>query len=274
MSKYSATGAVQRTLTVVSRVYGNVLTGLVRASARHFLLVLATAIALTAALLFYAVNHLELDTDQNHLLDPNLPFRQAERQLAEAFPNNAYSVVIVVDGNSADDADRAADKLAMRLRQQTQLISSVYAPGEGDFFARNGLLYLDKAELLRLGDHLTEAAPFLGTLSQDASLRALFTTMGRALDEKLSVENKAQLQKTLDAIAKVIETQANGKPQRLSWREQILNDMPTAGNDQRRFVLAQPRYDYSRLHPAEEALAAVHRIVAAEQASNSGLQKC
>lgn len=256
----------------MAQFHGNVLTGLVRMSTRHFRLVLTTAMVLTVALVLYAISHLSLDTDQNHLLDPNLPFRQAERQMAQAFPHNDYSVVIVVDGNSADNTDKAADKLARRFRQQTQLIASVYAPGEGDFFARNGLLYLDKSELLQLGDHLTEAAPFLGTLSQDASLRGLFTTMGRALDEKLSPENQAQLQKTIDAIAKVIQAQAEGKPQRLSWREQILSGMPSMGNDKRRFVLVQPRYDYTRLHPAEEALDAVRDIVAAEQASDNGVR--
>lgn len=253
----------------MATVFRKMLTALVQVSARHFVAVLVTALVLTLALVYYATSHLSLDTDQNHLLDRKLPFRQAESQLATAFPHNAYSIVIVVDGDSAENTDNAAKKLVARLRQQPQLLESVYAPGEGDFFARNGLLYLDKPALLQLGDHLTEAAPFLGALSQDASLRGLFMMMGRALEQKLAPENQAQLQNTIDAIAKVTEAQIEGRPQNLSWREQLGGGMQAAGNDKRRFVLVQPRFDFTRLHPAEEALDTVRHIVAAEQASNS-----
>ena len=105
-----------------------------------------------------------------------------------------------------------------------------------------------------------------------ADSRAALELGVRALDEKLSAENQAQLQKTLGQIADVTEAQADGKPQRLSWREQVLSGMQTLGNDKRRFILVQPHFDFTRLHPAEDALAAVRDIVSVEQTSNSGVR--
>lgn len=248
------------------------LTGLVQASARRAAWVLGVVAVLTAALVYYTASHLTLDTDSKHLLDPNLPFLQVARELDRAFPETSDSIVIVVDAESADRADEAARKLITRLQQETQLIQSVYAPGENDFFASNGLLYLDKSELAQLGDRLAEAAPFLGTLSQDPSLRGLFTVLTRALDEKLGPEDEARLQKMFDAITKTTEAQIAGREQRLSWREELLAGMQTVGNDRRRFILVQPRFDYTSLHPAHEALNAVRRVAVTEQEGHPGVR--
>ena len=57
--------------------------------------------------------------------------------------------------------------LLKRLQQEPNLYRSLYQPGQGPFFARSGFLYLDTEELWDVDEKLTEAEPFLGTLSRD-----------------------------------------------------------------------------------------------------------
>src|SRR5690348_16418591 len=102
-------------------------------------------LSLTAAL--YAATHLAVDTDLDHMLPSDVAWRRNEIALDRAFPQNNNLLVIVLDGKTGDLADRAARRLADRLRAEPELFRHVRQPDGGEFFERSGLLFLPVAEL-------------------------------------------------------------------------------------------------------------------------------
>jgi hypothetical protein len=51
------------------------------------------------------------------------------------------------------------------MRAEPRLFPSVFLAGDGDFFARNGLLYLSVDELESLSDTLVAAQPLIGQIA-------------------------------------------------------------------------------------------------------------
>jgi hopanoid biosynthesis associated RND transporter like protein HpnN len=238
---------------------------LVRAACRYPRSVTAVAVLVTALLVVYVAGALRLDTNPDRLLDPNLPYLKTERALNEAFPQMADSIVVVLDGPSAARSEAAARRLISRFKSETKLISSVYAPAESEFFARNGLLYLERPELEALTERLSEAAPYLGALAQDTSLRGLFSIIARSLDEDIPAAQREQLAKMLGTIADTVEAQADGRPQQIAWRDALMGNMGGSAGGARRFIVVQPRFDFARFNYAQDALQAVRRLVTAER---------
>ena len=254
-------------LKSLGNTYRNALVWLAETSGRAARWVLGGALLLTAALLYYTVTHVSIDTDTTNMLDPQLPFRQLASNLDKAFPQSTNLIVAVIDASSAQAAEDAANRLSNKLKQTPDLFQTIYQPGQGPFFAHNGLLYLDKDELYDLSDRLAEAQPFLGALSDDPSLRGLFSVLGHALGEgNLSADNQAMLKKILDGISTAAEAQAAGKQQNLSWQDQLISSSASPGNMPRSFILIQPRLDFASLQPGATALTAIRQA-----AKESGL---
>ncbi|HVS26295.1 MAG TPA: MMPL family transporter [Burkholderiales bacterium] len=240
--------------------YRRVVVRLVEFSARNAKGLVAIVLLLTAVFLYYTATHLSLDTDPNQMLDPQLRFRQLEEDMQKAFPQFSDLIVVVIEGDSAGHADSASQKLIARLKQETKALESIYDPEQTSFFSQNGLLYLDKKELLQLSDRLTEAAPFLGTLAQDPSLRGLFTVLGRALDENLSPDYRTRLKNMLDSISGIAEALSAGRLLKQSWRGQFIEGTMAQGNDRRHFILIKPKFDYSSMQPGREGINTVRRV--------------
>jgi hopanoid biosynthesis associated RND transporter like protein HpnN len=250
----------------------NIAVRLVDASTRVAVWLLIGVALLTAGLLYYTVTHLSLNTDTEDMLDPNLPFRRLEREFDRAFPQFSDLIVVVVEATNPAKAQDVADTLADRIREKHALIRSVYRPGGGAFFARNGLLYLDLADLWTLDERFAEAEPFLGTMAHDPSLRGLFTLLGRALDEKLSAENEKLLKKIFDRIARAVEAQLAGRAYQVSWRDAWLEDPKMPGGTNKSFILVQPRLDYTSIEPAREALEFTRQLTRQPELLNDGVR--
>jgi uncharacterized protein len=221
--------------------------------------VIAGAILVTAVLLDYTVAHVSFDTNTVNMLDPNLPFRRLQAEFEDAFPVLNDLAVIVIDAETPDRAQDAADSLTAKLREHPRLFRSVYQPGGGPFFEHNGLLYLDQAELSDLANHLAAAQPFLGTVSRDPSLRGLFSLLDRALEEKLSPSSESLLATVFDRLAGAVDGIIAGQPRPFSWQSEILGKTEGVKSDTRTFVLVQPRLNYQSMQPASEALEAIRR---------------
>ncbi|MGH8550983.1 MAG: MMPL family transporter [Methylococcales bacterium] len=216
-------------------------------------LIIAAALA-SGLLLDYTARHFSVNTNTLEMLDPRLPFRQAQQELAQAFPHLARNIVIVIEADSVVRANDIAHQLAERLRLDARHFESVYEPAGGSFFIRNGLLYLGIPALEDLAYTLARAQPMLGTLSGDMSIRGLFTVLSRALDHGLSSEDEKMLVPVFDNLSQNIESQLANNPVRLSWKTKLFGEaMPfEAGN--RGFVLVRPRLDFSQVESAEESI--------------------
>ena len=229
------------------KAYIQLLVWLVDTSRRTAGWVVTGAILSSAVLFYYTTTHLYLDTDTTKMLDPNLPYRQLGVEFDRAFPQLDDLIVVVVESDTAERAEDVADELAGRLRKEPALYQSIYQPGKGPYFDQNGLLYLDTEDIWKLDERLTEAEPFLGTLSRDPSLRGLFSVLKRAFDEPLTTANQDLLSKIFNGISDIIDAQLKGQVSPPFWREELLNDAIDPKDIYRSFILVKPNLDFTSL---------------------------
>jgi hopanoid biosynthesis associated RND transporter like protein HpnN len=217
------------------------------------------ALVATGGLGWWAATHLSIDTDTERIISPDLPWRQREAAFEALFPETTSVLAIVIDAESGGRADDAASALAARLREEKQLFKTVRRPEGGDFFVRNGLLFLPVDELQKIVDQLITAQPLIGTIAADPSLRGVFDALGLAVEGVRRGEASLdELEAPLGALAGSIEAAANGTVQPVAWEELFTGREPRPA-ELRRFVLVQPVLDYSKLQPGSAAIEAVRK---------------
>ena len=230
--------------------------------------VVLTAIIFAAVTAVYFVQNIKINTNTGEMLSAELPYRKLTDKIDRLFPQYSDNILVVIDGVNPDLVDDAADRLVAHLRNQPKTFGSVYDPVSLDFFRQNGLLYLSLNELFDLTDRLAEAQPFLGTLWKDPSLRGLFNLISLAIEETLKEENKKgeagkapiEISTVLDAMAEVIEAQAEKKFARLSWQN-LMRGKPNTKSVKRRFILLKPALDFSSIQPATAAMATLRTAI-------------
>jgi hopanoid biosynthesis associated RND transporter like protein HpnN len=210
-----------------------------------------------------AVTQLSLDTDQSHMISPDLPFRKAEQAMDSAFPQNPGQLVAVIDAPSSPQAEDAVNRLAAHLSGRTDVFQSVRRPPEELLFRQHGLLFLPESDLTALADRLAAAQPLIGTLAQDPSLRGFVSAIGLALqgvahgqmDEAAIDPLLAQLDGPAAAVAE------GRKADTVTWAGLTGgladHDLP------QRVLITQPILRYGDLVAGQAASEAIHQ--AAEQ---------
>ncbi len=208
-----------------------------------------------AALLALAVvvQGFTLDSDISRLFPPDLPWRQTERAMAEAFPQREDLIAIVVDGATADVADRAAGRLETALAARTDLFASVSRPDGDVFFRRSAFLFMPEAEVRDTTDRIIQAQPLLGTLAADPSLRGIATTFGLLLQGVEQHETTlAEIATPMAALIPPAEAALAGRLRFLDWGS-LFTGHQAGVLELRRFVLAKPRLDFANLSPGAAA---------------------
>jgi hopanoid biosynthesis associated RND transporter like protein HpnN len=256
------TGMTSPEDTIAPRIAG-VTEQVVEFSRRHAHAVVAVCLVLTALFGWYYATHWGIDASTDHLIDPNLPWRQAEAEMERLFPQNEGTLVVVVDGDTPELADDAAGRLAARLTARPDMFLSVRRPDASDFFRRNGLLFLPTAEVGQLTDALAKAQPLIAALAGDPSVNGLFGAFNLALEGAASGQmDPAELDPSFAAIADSLEAAQAGRGPPLSWQRLLTGREPTPMELQR-IVLAKPKLDNTKLSPGADATKIV-RSTAAE----------
>ncbi len=230
-------------------------------------LVLATISAILAGT--FAVRNVAIDTSTNDMLADDLPFQQQFKELDEAFPQDYRTVVVVVDGDTPEQASAAAQHLSERLSARPDAIRDIFYPQGDPFFRRHGLLFLQPGELEMLSNMLAGAQPLLAALAQDPSLRGLadvLTLALRHIDEigggGLPPEFSAALSGITGTIKAVERGDAPVAP--FSWRGALASEDSTFSGH-RQLLLLEPVFDYTSLQPADRAISLIRQLAAEMQ---------
>ena len=234
----------------------------VRMSTRHAWLVIAAF--LVAAILAggYVARHVAINTDSDKLLSSSLPWRQQEIKLNALFPQRTDLIVAVIDATTPEAADEAASALATALAPQTNVFRNVTRPDGGEFFARNGVLFLSVDDLRKNMDQLIKAEPFLGTLALDPTLRGILGAISQSLEGvRLKKTTFEDIEPAVSGIADALEKAEQGRHPVFSWRRLISGRAPEP-SDLRRFVNIQAILNYGDLEPGGEATKAVRAAIA------------
>ena len=249
-----------------NRVTIAAITRAVHISSRYSWPVIVAFLLVTIVSVGYLVRHFAITTDSNKLLSSSLPWRQQEIMLDRAFPQRIDQIIAVIDATTPEAADEAADVLVKALSSRSDVIRTITQPDGGEFFARNGILFLTTDEVRRNTAELIAAQPFLGTLASDPTLRGVLRTLSQSIEGiGLGKSKLEDLRPALVAIADALELIAKGKDPAFSWRRLITGRAPEP-SELRRFVNIQPVLDFDDLQPGRKATTAIR-----ETASRLGL---
>jgi uncharacterized protein len=233
----------------------------VRLSARYAWLVIAGFLIAAIVSGSYISRHIAINTDSSKLLSSSLPWRQLENKLNEDFPQRTDRIIAVIDATTPEAADEAAGALVDALAPQSDVIRTVSRP-DGEFFARNGILFETVDEVRRDMAQLIKAEPFLGTLAADPTLRGILGDVSQSLEGvRLKKTTLEDLRQAFTAIVDALDLVAEGKHPAFSWRRLITGNAPKP-SELRRFVNIQPVLDYHDLEPGGRATEAIRATIA------------
>src|SRR6185312_4801484 len=191
----------------------------VRLSTAHAWAVIPAFLIAAALAGLYVSRHIAINTDSSKLLSSSLPWRQQEMKLNRLFPQRTDLMIAVIDATTPEAADDAADALVGALSGRTDVVRTVSRPDGGEFFARNGVLFLSLDDLKSNMAQLIKAQPFLGTLAADPTLRGILGAVSQSLEgvrhEKTTLED---LEPAFSSIADAIEGVEQGRHPAFSWR--------------------------------------------------------
>ena len=241
----------------------SVIVAIVTRCTRHAWGVIIAASLLAVGSAVYAAMHFGINTDVNTLISQDLPWRQREIAFEKAFPQHLRSILIVVDAPTPELTTAATSALAERLQTNTELFETVAQPGGGEFFRKNGLLFLPTGEAEKIAGQLTQAEPLISQLATDPSLRGLIEVLQMGLSGvELEKVTLAGMLRPLTVTADTVDAVVSNKPVHFSWQELLAGGEGGNSNSKRKFIDVQPKLDYTALQPGQAATAAIRKAVA------------
>jgi hypothetical protein len=169
-------------------------------------------------------------------LTPEAEQRQA--LLDREFPGVASPIVISVESDVPGQARASAALLAAEFTARPQIFTGVFAPGTGRFFEDFGVLYLNSAEVEKIGADVEKLMPLFQALATSPNvhgLAALTDQVARAVEEGRSA---ALLEGLFREAAKTAAAAASGTARPFDW-EGLVNIRPKL-DDTTWFVFAAP----------------------------------
>jgi len=224
-------------------------------------LVLAIVLLLAIASGVYAARNLGVDANPDAMISEDLPFRRVAREFQKAFRTPDDSVLLVIDGESASLASRAANGLAAKLAAMPDRFTKVHVPFGGPFFQKNGLLYQDLDTLQRLSDGLAAVQPLVAKLEQDPSLVGVSDLLGEALATKRrGTPLDIDLAQALNRVRAAADAALDGRRAPDPWGDALIGGS-LSEDGKHRVVWLEPRRDYEELLFTEPVVQAVQQAV-------------
>jgi hopanoid biosynthesis associated RND transporter like protein HpnN len=239
-------------------VLTSIVVSIVKACTRFAPLTVLVALILAIAAGFYTARHFSINTDINTLISANLDWRKRDNQFGEAFDRDR-TILAVVEAPTPELTSAASAALAQKLSGDTSNFESLQPLGSGEFFEKNGLLFLPVAEVGRLTGQFESAAPLIEIMAGDPSLRGLTG----ALETGLAGIKRGQVrldgtERPFNLIARTVESVLNTGSGTFSWRE-LVSDKPLTDSDRRAFIEFKPILDFNALEPGKDATDAIRK---------------
>jgi hypothetical protein len=231
---------------------------IVKACTRFASVTILIALLLAIGAGFYTARHFSINTDINTLISSNLDWRKRDNQFEEAFDRDR-TILAVVEGATPELTSAASTALAQKLSTDTKNFETVQQLGAGEFFDKNGLLFLPEAEVKQLTGQFEQAAPLIEIMAGDPSIRGLTG----ALETGLAGVKRGQVQldstaRPFNLISDTVEHVLNTGSGTFSWRE-LVSDKPLTDTDRRGFIELKPVLDYNALEPGKAATDAIRQ---------------
>jgi hypothetical protein len=141
--------------------------------------VIVLSLALAVASTVYTARHFHIKTDVTDLFPHDLPWTRRAFEYMRSFPQP--DIMVVLEAPTPELVDEATAKLVAALAARRDVIRAVHQPQSGEFFERDGLLYLPTGEVERITNGLLQADPLLQKLAADPSLRGSLSALALGL---------------------------------------------------------------------------------------------
>jgi hopanoid biosynthesis associated RND transporter like protein HpnN len=231
---------------------------IVRTCTRFAILVVVCSLALAVGAGFYTARNFSINTDINKLISPELDWRKRDNQFEAAFDRDRL-ILAVVEAPTPELSSAAAKALTEKLSGDTKNFESVTPLGAGEFFEKNGLLFLPVEEVGQVTGQLESAAPLIEIMAGDPSIRGLTGALETGLAGiKRGQAKLDNAERPFNLIAQTVEDVLNKGNATFSWRE-LTSDKPLTDADRRSFIEFKPILDYNALEPGKDATDAIRQ---------------
>jgi hopanoid biosynthesis associated RND transporter like protein HpnN len=216
------------------------------------------SLALAVGAGFYTARNFSINTDINKLISPELDWRKRDNQFEDAFDRERL-ILAVVEAPTPELSSAAAKALTQKLSGDTKNFEAVTPLGSGEFFEKNGLLFLPVEEVGQVTGQLESGAPLIEIMAGDPSIRgltgALETGLAGIKRGQAKLENA---ERPFNLIAQTVENVVSKGTGTFSWRE-LTSDKPLTDADRRSFIEFKPILDYNALQPGKDATDAIRQ---------------
>jgi uncharacterized protein len=142
---------------------------------------LAVAVALAVASVYYTVTHLAIRTSRNDLVASNQRLIQQTEKMDRAFGGRDGMVVVVENGHPKR-AIKFVNELATELRRYPEHFPELFYQVDPERFKRSALLYLEPQDLDKIKQSLLKQQDLLSGLAADPRL----TTFYRLVNDRIA----------------------------------------------------------------------------------------
>lgn len=236
----------------------SIVVSIVKACTRFALPTVLIALVLAVASGFYTARNFAINTDINTLISPDLDWRKRDNQFGAAF-DRERTILAVIEAPTPELTSTASAALARKLAGDTRNFESIQPLGSGEFFEKNGLLFLPVEEVGKLTGQFSSAAPLIEIMAGDPSIRGLTG----ALETGLAGVKRGQVkldstERPFNLIAQTVENVLDKGSATFSWRE-LTSDKPLTDSDKRAFIEFKPILDFNALEPGKAATDAIRQ---------------
>jgi hopanoid biosynthesis associated RND transporter like protein HpnN len=246
-------------------VLTSLVVSIVRTCTRFASLIVISSLILAIGGVVYTARHFSINTDINTLISPDLDWRKRDNQFEQAFDREKL-ILAVVEGPTPELTGAAAKALAEKLAGDTKNFESVQPLGSGEFFEKNGLLFLPVEEVGKLAGQLESAAPLIEIMAGDPSIRgltgALETGLAGIKRGQVKLDNTERPFNLISQTVENILSKGTATSATFSWRE-LVSDKPLADSDKRAFIEFKPKLDFNALEPGKDATDAIREAAKA-----------
>jgi hypothetical protein len=255
----------------IEQFLGDLAARMVEASRRRPRIVVVLSLLLTIVSAYLAATRLQVDTDPDLLTSPELPFRQTNAALEEAFPMLQDNLIVLVEATESADARAAAEELADLLRLQPDRYPEVFLPGDDPFFDDNGLFYLERETLDDVAERIDESGELLATLADRQELPTLIAAITHVLSGEEGLDGLGEDGgRILEEVATAVDAFDRGESAAIDWGELLFDDLD-ADWDEMQVIFISSDASLATLDPALVVIGQV-RAVADQLEPRPGLK--
>jgi uncharacterized protein len=239
-------------------VLTGIVVSIVKACTRFAVPTVLIALVLAIASGFYTARNFAINTDINTLISPDLDWRKRDNQFGEAF-DRERTILAVIEAPTPELTSTASAALAKKLAGDTKNFDSIQPLGSGEFFEKNGLLFLPVEEVGKLTGQFASAAPLIEIMAGDPSIRGLTGALETGLvGIKRGQFKLDSTERPFNLVAQTVENALNKGTATFSWRE-LTSDKPLTDSDKRAFIEFKPILDFNALEPGKTATDAIRQ---------------